>query len=1099
MGRSTGSGEAIYHRYRTPFLLALIVAGLAGNHFNLPIFLNIDFLFGSIFALLALQFFGLGRGILAAASIASYTYLLWNHPYAIIIMTAEVAVVGWLMERRKLGMVLADTLYWLLIGMPLFYLFYHFVMQVSFSNTSIIMTKQALNGIVNALVARLIFTAFALRFRSSLISYSEIVYNLLAFFVLCPALIMLAIDSRNDFTATDLRIRTALIQNSESVAQRLETWVANRKSAIFNLAEMAVSTSPQQMQPYLELAKKSDTNFQRIGLTDKEATTTAIFPLFDDQGKKSIGINFADRPHVPQLQRTLKPMLSEVVMGKIGTSKPIVLMLAPVVIHGQYGGYVFGRLSLDQIQKYLDKSINQYYSFYTLLDKNGNVIMTNRTDQSMMKPFNRGQGSLHPLEEGLSQWVPKLPAQTSPTEQWKRSLYIAETPIGDLAEWKLILEQPVAPFQQTLFAEYASKLTLLFLILLGALALAEVLSRKAVVTLGKLGTLTCELPLKVAREADDTTWPESRIHEVHQLINNFREMADSLAKQLIATRQINESLEQRVDERTKSLEAANTALTNEITEHRLTLRKLLESKMLLEKTFASLNEAIFIVESGTRIVLDCNITCETMFGYTRAEMIGAVTSFLHISEEMSQRFGMEMQQAYVEKGFYETTFVMKRKDGTVFDSEHSVTPIRNDLGVIARHVCVVRDISGRKRTEEELREAKASAEAANIAKSQFLANMSHEIRTPMNGVIGLIELLLSTELTREQREYAELVKFSGRNLVQLISDILDLSKIEAHKIELEIRDFDLQIETNNTINLLTLDAQAKGLELGAQIDTAVPLFLQGDAGRLRQILTNLIGNAIKFTEQGFVMLHIHKDREDEKQTDLRFLVRDSGIGIAADKQEKIFDPFTQGDNSATRNYGGTGLGLTIVRQLAELMGGTVGVESVEGQGSTFWFTVVLAKQANLPHPAPPGAETQASTRRESVGGGNTTNVRILLVEDDPVNRLMTKLLLSRSGYQVDVASNGNEAIHALEKNDYTVVLMDCMMPVLNGYEATTVIRNPESAVKNHTIPVIAMTANAMQEDRERCLAAGMDDYLAKPIEVTKILAMLEKWLSRPAP
>jgi signal transduction histidine kinase/ActR/RegA family two-component response regulator len=959
------SGKA---KYRIPLFFALIAAGLAGNHFNFPIFHDINFIFGSIFALLALQFFGLGRGIFAGAIIAGYTYLLWNQPYSMIIMTAEVAVVGWLMGRRKMGMVLADALFWLFIGMPLVYLFFHFVIQPPFSDTSMIMTKTAVNGIFNALAARLIFTAFALRLRPPRIAYSEIICNLLTFFVLCPALIMLTVDSRADLSETDRHFRASLIEDSEIITQHLKTWVENRKTAIITLAEMAASRSPQQMQPYLELTKKSDDNFLRVALLNKQATITAIFPLSDELGQNNIGVNFADCPHNQTFQQTLQPMLSEVVLSRIGITKPHVSILIPVVIQGEYAGRVTAFLGLKQIQEYLDRSVDDHISHYTLLDKNGNVIMSNRSDLQIMSPFIRENGTLHRRDNsGINLWMPNVPPYTPYFERWKDSFYFTEATIGDLAEWKLILEQPIAPFQKMLYDKYAGKFTLLFLILLGALALAELLGRRTVVTLKQLRALTHELPARLESGGKNITWPESGIKENQHLIKNFNTMANLLSDKFSEIRKITESLEQRVEERTEKLATANKMLTIEIAE--------------------------------------------------------------------------------------------------------------------------------RKRIAKELVESTAAAEAASIAKSQFLANMSHEIRTPMNGVIGLIELLLRTELSKEQREYAELIKLSGRNLVQLISDILDLSKIEAHKIDLEIRNFNLQTETTGTINLLKLNARTKGLKLSAQIDEDVPLLLQGDAGRLRQILTNLIGNAIKFTGQGFVSLHIHKDTEDEQTATLRFLVRDSGIGIAADKLEKIFEPFTQADSSATRQYGGTGLGLAIVRQLAELMGGTVGVESEAGEGATFWFTVVLTKQNNLPLLlAPPPLPEAEGAKQRGAGEVNDIDARILLVEDDPVNRFMTKKLLTRSGYDVEVASNGREAINALEKNDYSLVIMDCMMPVLNGYETTIVIRNPASAVRNHAIPVIALTANAMQEDRKRCLAAGMDDYLAKPIEVTKMIAMLEKWL-----
>ena len=921
----------------TTLLLALIAAGLAGNYFNFPLFLNIDFLFGSIFAMLALQLFGLGRGILAAAAIAGYTALLWNHPYAIIIMSAEAASVGLLMGRRKIGMVLADTLFWLLIGMPLVYLFYHVIMQVPLSSTYITMVKQAVNGITNALVARLIFTGFTLWTRTAQMSYREIVCNLLAFFVLCPALIMLAVGSRSDFAETDHHIRTTLIQDSRRVTDRLETWVLNRKSAIINLAAMAASRSPQEMQPYLEQAKRADVNFQRVGLLNGDAVTTAYFPLVDERGQSSIGKDFSDRPYVPLLSQTRKPVLSEVVISRISHNNPIVMMLAPVVAEGKYSGYTVGVLSLEQIRTHLDKSTDENASFYTLLDKNGTVFMTNRSDQTVMKPFVRSKGTLTPLTGVISQWVPAMAPNTPASERWRKSVYVAETVIGDLAEWRLILEQPVAPFQISLYDNYTGKLTLLFVILLGALALAEILSRRIVVTLGQLRTLTYELPARLATGGKEITWPESGIKEAKHLINNFRQMADSLVAQFNAVRQSNEFLEQRVEERTVALRNSEEAY-----------------RTVADFTY---DWEYWVAPDGTQRYI--SPSCALHTGYSREEFLqdtGLMMKITHPDDREQFDNHLHVTPHAAEKTHrHHIDFRISTSSGEERWFAHVCQPVYDGDGKYLGQRATNRDITERKCMEAALRQAKTAAEAANIAKSRFLANMSHEIRTPMNGVVGLTELLLDTELSEEQREYAELVKLSGKNLMILINDILDLSKIEADKIKLDTRDFDLQAETSEALHLLTLRAREKGLELRSLIDPDVPLLLNGDAGRLRQILTNLIGNAIKFTAStdqqnnfkspdGFVSLHIRKDTEDLQHATLRFLVRDSGIGIAADKLETIFEPFTQADSSTTRNYGGTGLGLTISRQLAELMGGTVGVESVLGEGATFWFTAILEKQ-----------------------------------------------------------------------------------------------------------------------------------------------------------
>jgi len=460
------------------------------------------------------------------------------------------------------------------------------------------------------------------------------------------------------------------------------------------------------------------------------------------------------------------------------------------------------------------------------------------------------------------------------------------------------------------------------------------------------------------------------------------------------------------------------------------------------------------------------------------------------------------------------------------------------LLVIARHQHASITESLRLRFEnldliQSLSVAKARAEEANRAKSQFLANMSHEIRTPMNGVLGMIDLLLATDLTGRQRKFAETVRLSGEALLHIINNILDFSKIEAGKLQLEAVDFNPRQTVEEVVELFAERARRKELGLACVFHDEVPTALRGDPGRLRQVLINLIGNALKFTDHGEVVVEVQSSKltvpssASAPQTLtrepgtlnpclLRFSVRDTGIGLTPDGCRRLFQPFIQADGSTTRRYGGTGLGLAIAKQLVEMMGGEIGVESEPGKGSTFWFTARLEQQpahtqaaqvAPVPRSGPPEAKA-------------FFQAHVLLAEDNLVNQEVTRTMLENLGCRVDVVANGLAALEALARTTYDLVFMDCQMPELDGFAATKAIRGreaqcsvassqlpagkglpsgPQPATGNRQLttphtPVIALTANAIEGDRERCLAAGMDAYLSKPFTQDQLRATLELWL-----
>ena len=1094
-------------------LILLIILGYLGNYFKLPLFFGVDFLFGSIAVFVIVELYGVVWGTIAGLIVSSHTYFLWHHPYAIVAFTLEAMFVGIMLKRPRLqNIVLLNGIYWLLIGMPLAVLLYGLVLNVGTTQTILIMMKQSINGLLNALIANLIISYLPIRQLLQLskyfkkISFQQTIFNLLVAFILLPALILTIFNGQHILTIVEKDIQKELNAATIPLVNNLQFWYQKHLYAVEELAKIAAQVPNNEistLQRTTLVMKKAFSSFLKVYVTDAKGNIIAAEPAFNEFGESLLNLNISDKYNWSKLAKELQPQVTDIYRDRV-SNEPHIDILVPIVKDNNFQGVAYAYVDIAELGKLRQLNTQVKEIEAILVDREKYIISEGSSGANMRKKFDLLETGDVKYNGDLFKWQPTTPGMPK-MKRWKKSLYGKKIEIGTDLPWTLYVTLPTAPYVDFLETSYIKNLVTMQIIAVVGLIISVLVSKRLVAPLLTLTQVTTDLPQKLLYQEIPIGLPrKNRIAEINTLTANFQSMLLALQEKFTEIKHTNESLENRVRERTQELHNKNQDLSAEILQRRR-----------IESILSDREERYALAISGTNDgIWDWDIqTNQVYYSPTWMRIIGHENDPLpHTLSTWSDNIHPDDLETTIrdveahlagETERFQHSHRIKHRNGHYVWIFIKGQGICDESGQPYRAVGTITDITEKKQAEDRTRAAKEEAEVANRAKSEFLATMSHEIRTPMNAVIGMTGLLLDTELNAQQQDFVEIIRNSGDALLILINDILDFSKIESGKLDLEEQPFNIRSCIEECLDLLAPKATEKKLELAYLIQSQTPEFIVGDVTRLRQVLVNLLSNGVKFTETGEVVVSVTASLQNQdldsspkmgcpipNQTEclesnipcsavyeIQFAVKDTGIGIPQDRMDRLFKPFSQVDASTTRHYGGTGLGLVISKRLSEIMGGKMWVESEAGVGSTFFFTVVataVAENSCL------GNKSETKTILK--------NKHLLVVDDNAINRQVLTLQGESLSMTSQAVSSGEEAINLLQSGQkFDFAILDVHMPVMDGFTLANKIRKLPNCQE---LPLVFLSSLDQLEYSSQNLNINAAAYINKPIKQSQLEKVL---------